>query len=529
MWVDVFHDGIKSPIQVSQLVQRAKRGGVNALFIQVRSRAQVYHNSIFEPRAPDAMPLFDGLEEVIRLAHAQSPPIQVHCWINAHPLWFSNSEPPWPDHVVLRHPEWLTCDASGNTNTDVGRALDFGNPEAAEYLLRIYLEAVRNYKIDGLHMDFIRYSGTQWGYNAESVKRFFASLSASDREAVLKRSKASATNAEEADPYVGKPQSSTNGALPAQDDPLFCDWRRQQVTSFVRRLAQHAKAIRPDLILSAAVIAWGDAPQSFRESAAYKRCFQDWKQWAENGYVDMLLPMAYFRESQHGAWFRRWIDYCAQLPGKTPIAAGIGNWLNTHDETLTQARYADKRLAGVCFFSYASTNPMPGQEAELFNEGFYTRIGELPLADPPAPKVVRAHTFGYDVSADLSPPNFYLGEPSSRQRAVSDEEAMVLGVSHVQVNRYPREFHRRFIGAEPSMLLGDQTIVSAGPGPYVLADALGRNAFKVAFHEKPDTPFSEGDVVALSGRMEGDVLYASKCRWIGAVPPTEKRSVKKPN
>src|SRR5687767_2673175 len=58
MWVDVFHEGIKTPKQVEQLIQRARTAKVNTLFIQVRSRAQVYHMSVLEPRAPDAMPLF---------------------------------------------------------------------------------------------------------------------------------------------------------------------------------------------------------------------------------------------------------------------------------------------------------------------------------------------------------------------------------------------------------------------------------------------------------------------------------------
>src|SRR5436190_20778729 len=100
LWVDVFHEGIKNPFQIAQLIERAKRANANALFVQVRSRAQVYHVSAFEHRAPDADPVTDCLAEVIKLAHAQNPRIQVHAWLNAHPLWESKKDPPWPDHVV---------------------------------------------------------------------------------------------------------------------------------------------------------------------------------------------------------------------------------------------------------------------------------------------------------------------------------------------------------------------------------------------------------------------------------------------
>ena len=107
--------------------------------------------------------------------------------------------------------------------------------------------------------------------------------------------------------------------------------------------------------------------------------------WAEEGVVDLILPMLYFRESTHASNFRNWVKYCENLKAKAHIAAGIGNWLNSHAETLTQAKIADEKLDGVCYFSYASTNPMAGKEAELFNEKFYDRLGQLPAAKPLGP------------------------------------------------------------------------------------------------------------------------------------------------
>ncbi len=395
MWVDVFHEGIKTPRQVEQLIGRARRAQVNTLFIQVRSRAQVYHMSTLEHRAPDAMPLFDGLKHVIMLAHAQNPPIQVHAWLNAHPLWESKSDPPWADHVLYQHKDWLTRNPEGATSTEVGRALDFGHPGAADYLRRLYMEVVQNYNVDGIHMDFIRYTGKEWGYNAVSVERFYDSLLETQREKVLSRSRA-AGYTKEATRSAGNRESFFPGAektgadyaaegLPATNDPLWNDWRRKQVTDLVRLIAKSAKAVRPKIVVSAAAIPWGDAPTDFRQSAAYGRCFQDWKGWAQDGVIDLVLPMLYFREKTHASHFRNWVDYCAGLKAKAHVAAGIGNWLNSVEQTMTQSKIADKRLAGVCYFSYASTNPYPGKEAELFNEKFYDQVGLLPSARPLGP------------------------------------------------------------------------------------------------------------------------------------------------
>src|SRR2546425_7795594 len=84
LWVDAFHDGIKSRAQVEKLVSDAHRANLNALIVQVRKRGDAYFNIGDEPRATDIQgPAdFDPLESVIRLAHAMTPRIEIHAWLN---------------------------------------------------------------------------------------------------------------------------------------------------------------------------------------------------------------------------------------------------------------------------------------------------------------------------------------------------------------------------------------------------------------------------------------------------------------
>ena len=58
--------------------------------------------------------------------------------------------------------------------------LDFGHPAAATYTVNVLLDLVRNYPIDGLHLDRLQYpeiggpseGGASVGYNDVSLERF---------------------------------------------------------------------------------------------------------------------------------------------------------------------------------------------------------------------------------------------------------------------------------------------------------------------------------------------------------------------
>ena len=78
LWVDAFHDGMKSPAQVEKLVADAKRANLNTLIVQVRKRGDAYFSHSIEPRATDIQGPsdFDPLGYLLRLAHASTPRIE---------------------------------------------------------------------------------------------------------------------------------------------------------------------------------------------------------------------------------------------------------------------------------------------------------------------------------------------------------------------------------------------------------------------------------------------------------------------
>jgi uncharacterized lipoprotein YddW (UPF0748 family) len=356
LWVDGFHAGIRSPQEVAQLVADAKRAHINTLIVQVRRRGDALYARSFEPPVQDPTydGIFDGLAAVLDAAHREG--IEVHAWINAMPIWRGEAPPSDPRHVFNRHgpaqtgeENWLTRSPDGGWKFPVGYFLDPGHPGAAAYLTEVYLNIIRNYPVDGIHFDYIRYPetderlerGAGVGYNETSLARFRLATGRSD--------------------------------MPAPDDNRFTDWRRLQVTQLVRRIYIEAKALNPRLKVSAAAIAWGKPPateRDFLDMSPGQRIFQDWNGWLKEGILDLAIPMNYAREADPvvRGWFDGWIRWEKRHRHGRQIAVGIGAYLNSKESILAQlSRVRDPiggdRLDGMSFFSYASTYAAPQQDS----------------------------------------------------------------------------------------------------------------------------------------------------------------------
>ncbi len=352
LWVDAFHEGIRSAREADDLVAAAKRANLNALFVQVRRRGDALYTKGVEPPLDDPAydPAFDALAYVVDAAHREG--IKVHAWVNAMPVWRDEAAPKDPRHVFNQHgptapgdANWLTAAPDGSQKFPVGYFLDPGHPAAAEYLAQIYLNIVRNYAVDGIHFDYVRYPetagqlprGATVGYNAVNLARFQRAAHRTD--------------------------------TPAPGDEAWMAWRRKQVTNLVRRVSIEARAINPRIVISAALIPWGRPPTSekdFSEVAPMQRIFQNWNQWLKDGWLDLGVPMNYASETDDRVrgWFNGWIAWEKRHAHGRYLAVGIGTYRNTPINTLAQvarARTADdgNRVVGVSLYSYAAATTAP--------------------------------------------------------------------------------------------------------------------------------------------------------------------------
>lgn len=368
-WVDTFNTRLNSPSDVGAVVSHAAQARANALFVQVRRRGDAWYLNGSEP-LPDNVPIerdFDPLQEIVARAHERG--IEVHAFVIVGAIWNSLTPPADPTHVFNRHgvnpatgrafddrDNWLTRTRlpDGSATSMGGHRfgndfwIDLGHPDAADYTLDVLMRLVSNYEIDGLHLDRIRYpevivsgqtaaTGTSVGYNATSVERF-------NRAA-------------------GRPAD----VAPEAADPAWGQWRRDQVTNFVRRLYLNVMAVRPQVRVSAAVVTFGAGPASadaWIGTEPYWRVYQDWRAWQEEGIVDLLVPMIY--KTQHLASsreaFSTWNAFAAGQQHERHTVVGLAAYLNSIEGTLQQAREAlatppaGPANRGVTFFSMAATN-----------------------------------------------------------------------------------------------------------------------------------------------------------------------------
>lgn len=378
-WVDTFNSNLNNHADVLSVVQKANSAKANVLFVQVRRRGDAWYLNSLEPQ-PDFVPIeagFDPLYDLIQAAHANE--LEVHAFVIMGAIW--NKNPSFAPTATLGPPtsaahafnlhsgfdpstgqveqgfhNWLTRsllpDGTAGISFQGHRFgsdfwLDFGHPDAAAYSAEVVLQLVRNYALDGLHLDRIRYpefsasgqtptSGANIGYNAVSVYRF------QERYGI-----------------------AHDSPPPDPGDDRWSQWRRDQVTNLVRRIYLNARAIRPKVTISAALIAFGGGPTteaSWKAAEAYWRVFQDWRAWTQEGILDLAIPMNYKRDSiaQQAGWYDQWNEWTRNHQYSRAALAGLGIYLNPIEWSLPQTRRAlqastatGRSLLGVSFYSLA--------------------------------------------------------------------------------------------------------------------------------------------------------------------------------
>ena len=97
---------------------------------------------------PKALPEgFDPLGALVKAAHAKG--IHVHAWfVNGS---YGSSK---PSGLFEQHPDWQLKSGRGGELW-----YDLGKPEVRDFQRDLMLECLKNYEVDGIHFDYIRYSG----------------------------------------------------------------------------------------------------------------------------------------------------------------------------------------------------------------------------------------------------------------------------------------------------------------------------------------------------------------------------------
>ena len=248
--------------ELRDILDRLKKSGINTVLLQSRIRATTIYPSKYEPwdgclsGKPGVSPGYDALLFAIDECHRRG--MELHAWVVTIPVGKWNAA--GCTQLRKRYPNMIR---------KIGQD-GFMNPEVqqtATYLADICEEITRNYDIDGIHLDYIRYPET-WKIKV----------------------------------------SRTQG--------------RQYITNIVSAIQKRVKGLKPWVKMSCSPIGKFDDLSRFRSNGwnAYTAVCQDAQGWLRTGLMDELFPMMYFKGNQ---FFPFAIDWAEHSYGKI-VAPGLG-------------------------------------------------------------------------------------------------------------------------------------------------------------------------------------------------------------
>lgn len=241
--------------------------------MQVRSLCDAMYQSSYEPwsaaltgtRGKD--PGYDPLAFAIEEAHKRG--LELHVWVN--PFRATSSGTLSSNDQLLQHAgDWLIKYDNGSFK---GQIIDPGYPEARAYVVKVLMEIVNNYDVDGILMDdyFYPYGGT--------------------------------TIEDAASKALYKPDNvvDMNGKYGTDDD-----WRRSNVDDCMKMLYDTLQAVKPWVRFGmgtfgiwttqqGAADAYGlTLPKGISGLDDYHVQFCNPIEWIKNGYVDYVNPQLYW-------------------------------------------------------------------------------------------------------------------------------------------------------------------------------------------------------------------------------------------
>lgn len=251
--------------ELTTIMDELAANNMNAFCLQVRPTADAYYKSSYEPwgiyltGTRGKNPGYDPLAFAVEEAHKRG--LEIHAWINPFRVTASGA-------LATTDPVWKNCKdwiIKYDQSSFRGQIIDPGYPEGRKYVVKVLMEIVNNYDIDGMLMDdyFYPYCGT------------------TDEDA-----------------------ASMAAYKPASMDAD--DWRRENVNKTIQALYDSIQSVKPWVRLgigpfgiwstdASAARKYGiSLPSSIRGTDAYQKLACNTVEWVKGGYVDYIAPQLYW-------------------------------------------------------------------------------------------------------------------------------------------------------------------------------------------------------------------------------------------
>lgn len=263
----------KQKKEMTDIFDKMVAGNMNAAYMQVRSLCDATYKSSYEEwasvltgtRGQD--PGYDPLAFAVEEAHKRG--LELHLWVNPFRVTSSGTIST-SDKVWENAGEWIIKYDNGSFD---GQIIDPGYPQARAYVIKVLMEIINNYDVDGIVMDdyFYPYGGT--------------------------------TTEDAASKALYKP---ANVVDINQDGDTDDDWRRSNVDVCLKQLYDTIQAVKPWVRLGMgtfgiwstqkkAADAYGlTLPSGISGLDDYDVQACNPIEWVKDGYVDYINPQLYW-------------------------------------------------------------------------------------------------------------------------------------------------------------------------------------------------------------------------------------------
>lgn len=396
--------------RIRQILDNHKAANMTSVLWQVRQAGTAYYPSSYEPwgsYAGSSNPGFDPLQYAIEEAHKRG--MELHAWFNVFAAGSTALGAP-----AQQNPHWVCRDQAGNPMT-ANRALSPGMQSVREYTAKVAMEIVRNYDIDGFHLDYIRWNEYTSSAASERFAQYQNENNLLDGDITEEQVNELITNAQGR--YLYDVENPFSAGVPSGFNSWPHFWR-SSVTKMVQMLHDSIQSVKPWVRLSAAAL----GKYNWSGWQGYDIVYQDAALWFNEGYIDQLTPMHYhwttgsaFYGMLQGSCPECWGQFIQPgIQAGRLYTVGPGSYIlsdqnrwNNHPEIIQSSRSVNW-VDGFQFFSYGSW-----RDKAYFNEAgetFFkkkTKIRDTKLIvdtipDAPTISILKIDSLNYQLT--ITPP-----------------------------------------------------------------------------------------------------------------------------
>lgn len=333
IWVHV--RDYATPEATDAMIPRIKKADLNVVIPIVYVRGYVTFKTDKLPMEREVPTGFDPLAYLIKQCHAAG--LEVHSWFCNAYFGAKQGESHGPGFE--RYPQFAVVGKDGKPFAAVASQVpaDLHNPDYQKFNVDIMVDVARNYDVDGLHFDYIR---TMTDCYCQRCREGFSKVFGHDIEEAT--------------------------------DEEWTKWNQETVTKIVRDVSERARKIRKGIIMSAAVFA--NLENGARQG-------QNAPQWADAGYIDVVLPMDYtmdtFELRKNEQSFLDAMKDDGKLATGMSIYVRSGGKASSRDPSLVSEQLAMVRSSGIQGFSFFCYDYLSDAMLDMLRQG--------PLAEPAIP------------------------------------------------------------------------------------------------------------------------------------------------